>query len=160
MANKVLSTLGIIAMLGGTYWVLSLAVSQEPELLVPVGFGEPRGDHVEFNFAVSMMMPRRDPPKLHNGVVLWNEWVADHFTVQSDDGERLTLRRSDFSKAIPSQVAGTPEFFLIGTLESGVAYTLEYVPLLGEPERYRYEFVAPTEPRPAARVVFERQAQP
>ena len=98
-----------------------------------------------------MMMPRKESPKLGPGGLKWDEWVSDHFTLADASGNRVPLRRSNFSRLIGEPTAGTPEFFLIGVVKPGTRYTLDYLPVRSEFTFYRYAFTAPSAAVAAAR---------
>lgn len=137
---------------GGAMWWIG---SQKPQgEYIAVGFGEPIEPGVPIELAVTMIMPKLDPPKIR-AVVQWEEWIDSHFTCTSENGEKVAFRRVHFSQSIPGHVAGTPEFFITGYVKPGVKYSFEYAPILSEPRRLRYDFTAPSAKQAGERVLFQ-----
>ncbi|MBI5866248.1 MAG: hypothetical protein HZB38_17395 [Planctomycetes bacterium] len=136
------------------YFYFGSQVSKDIVTL-PVAFGKPDAAGVEFNVAVSMFMPRKDPPKLRGAVVQWDEWVSDHFQLTDASGAKIPLQRVNFSKLMDDRESGgTPEFWLKATLKPGATYRFGLTPILPAP-KYHYSLVAPTGESEATRVEFE-----
>ena len=152
MIGKLLFAGGMLGTLALVVWGITQMGSNEPQRFLPIGFGTPSGDKVEMHIAVSMFLPKADPPKLEGGVLRWDEWVSDHFAIRSATGDKVTLKRTNFTKHIPGQVAGTPEFYIAADLKPGATYVLELEPVRGGEEKWRHEFAAPTGPTQAEHV--------
>lgn len=142
-----------VLLIAAMYFYISKNMAKEVVTL-PVGFGKP-ADTVEMNIAVSMFLPRKDPPRLEHNVVQWDKWVAEHFELHEFDGQRIPLQRTNFSNILSDRDSGgTPEFWLKATLKPGAKYTLTFTPIAPEPV-YQKTFTAPTEPVEADRFEFE-----
>ncbi|HEY3244187.1 MAG TPA: hypothetical protein VGM03_12645 [Phycisphaerae bacterium] len=154
--KALITVLIIVGAVGGGFYLLLAKVNQDPGYAIPVAFGAPAGGEVEMNVAVSMLMPRREEPKLGRAGLLWDEWVGDHFDLRDAAGTKLPLKRSDFSQLMTErQAGGTPEFFLITKLRPGQSYTFDYIPVMPAP-RYRYAFTAPSAAKKAEWLTFKR----
>jgi hypothetical protein len=138
--------LGVLAagvlLIGAMYFYISKSMAKDVVTL-PVGYGKP-ADTVEMHIAVSMFLPKKDPPKLKHNIVQWDEWVADHFQLHDADGQRVQLSRTGFSNILSDrQSGGTPEFWLKSMLKPGAKYTITFTPVMPEPT-YQQTFTAPT----------------
>lgn len=123
-------------------------------ITLPVGFGKP-ADTVEMHIAVSMFLPKNDPPKLKHNIVQWDEWVAEHFKLHDSQGAPVPLTRTNASNILNDrQSGGTPEFWLKATLKPGAKYTLTFTPLLPDPT-FQRNFTAPTGETEPERFEFE-----
>ncbi len=158
--KAVIVGLVIVAAVGGAFYYFFAAVNADPGFAIPLAIGAPVAGEVELNVAVSMLMPRREGPKLGNAGLLWDEWVADHFDLRDESGNKIPLIRSNFSQLIPDRKAGgTPEFFLTTKLKPGQRYTFDYIPFVPAP-RYRYAFTAPIAPKEAVWEDFKPYSGP
>src|SRR5262245_1306570 len=107
MVNKLLFIGVLLAGAGGLgmWWM----AAQKPQGdYIPVGFGDPIEAGVPIELAVSMIMPKVDPPKLRV-TIQWEEWIDNHFVCKDDGENKVAFRRVNFSKSIPDNIAGTPE---------------------------------------------------
>lgn len=155
MTNKALFAIGLLCFLAFIlYFAVSRETAQDPGRMIPIGLGNATPTSVDLHLAVGIGMPRRDGPKLVHGVIQWDKWVEEHFELRDASGTRVPFRRNNFSRIIPEPTAGTPEFFLHATLKPGTTYTIDYIPVAGDPTRYRYKLTAPSENTGPERVVF------
>src|SRR5262245_14639472 len=137
-----------VALIAAMYFYISKSMAMEVVTL-PVGYGKPTADSVEMHVAVSMFLPKKDPPKLEHNIVQWDKWVAEHFQLQDSTGAAVQLQRTGFSNILSDrQSGGTPEFWLKATLKPGATYTFVFTPIVPAPT-YRHTFKAPTEPTDA-----------
>ena len=142
-----------VLIIGGLAFYASKKAAKEVVTL-PVGFGKP-ADTVEMHIAVSMFLPKKDPPKLKHNIVQWDEWVSDHFKLHDFSGAAVALSRTNASNILNDrQSGGTPEFWLRATLKPGAQYTLTFTPVLPDPT-YQHNFTAPTEATEPERLEFE-----
>jgi hypothetical protein len=155
--GRLLLAAGLFAVPGGICWyILMIQTNRDPGHLVPIAIGNATPESIDINFAVSLLMPRIEGPVLRHNVIQWDEWVQSHFDLRDDAGTKLTLSPSNLSQRMTDATAGTPEFFLVGNLKPGKAYTLDYIPRLAEGVPYSYTFTAPAEAKPGERFTFER----
>jgi hypothetical protein len=121
-------------------------LSKEEGRPIGIAFGNPNSgqNSVELHVVVSMGMPRIQEPRLGpTGGLQWFEWIDEHFDLRDPSGAKVPMKKMGFSNLINDRQAMTPEFFIGATLTPGVKYRFDYIPVLGEPLRYRHEFVAP-----------------
>jgi hypothetical protein len=153
--RALITVLVIVGACGAAFYFMLAKVNEDPGFAIPVAFGAPVGSEVEMNVAVSMLMPRREGPKLVRADLLWDEWVADHFDLRDTAGNKVAFVRSNFTQLMTEREAGgTPEFYLITKLRPGQAYTFDYTPVMPAP-RYRYAFTAPTAAKRAEWLTFK-----
>lgn len=114
-----------------------------------IAFGVPIDDTIQMHVCVPIGTYMKDPPRLGpNDRLLIREWVEEHYQLCDDSEQRLPLERYGSSGLLEDARAATAaEFFLMVTLKKGQDYTLDFVPKVREPDRYRYEFTAPSEPQ-------------
>lgn len=143
-----------VVVIAAMYFYINKSMAKEVVTL-PVGYGKPTADSVEMHIAVSMFLPKKDPPRLEHNVVQWDKWVEEHFKLQDADGGRVPLQRTNFSNILTDrQSGGTPEFWLKAMLKPGAKYTITFTPIMPEPNFQRV-FSAPTEPTEADWFTFE-----
>ena len=113
-----------------------------------VAFGVPDKESIQMHLSVPILTYRRDPPRLGpKNLPLIKEWVEEHYILRDEAGKRTMLKRIGSSSMVEqSRAASAAEFFLFASLEKGRKYTLDFVPIVRETKRYRYEFTAPHEP--------------
>ena len=145
-----------VVIIGG-YTFLQHQMVRDRGRLIAVAFGVPAGDTIQMHVAVSDMMTLRDPPQTTpKGVILWKDWVSEHWVLRDDSGERLDLRRLGMSALMmDSNAAGSPKFCMTATLKQGADYTFDFIPITAKSERYRYAFTAPSEPQDVWRMNFK-----
>ncbi|HQL55087.1 MAG: hypothetical protein KA383_17630 [Phycisphaerae bacterium] len=124
----------------------------------PVGFalGNAGSNSIELHVAVTHDMVKADPPTITpNGVLLWNEWVPQHFELRDAAGQSVRLNRAGTSVVINERKAFNPEFYLVARLTPGTTYSLDYIPYVGENKRHRHTFTATAAEQPFQRLIFE-----
>jgi hypothetical protein len=154
---KGLITFAVIAgiLVTAGYFVMGAYLAADPGQLIAFACGNPNEDRQEIQVVVPIAFPMREGPKLsENGVLLWEEWIADHWIITSQDGERIELKRRGAGNLCPDAKIGTPDCFLIGMLKTGTSYTFDFVPSLAEGKRYRREFTLGEAGVPFARENF------
>ena len=155
--GKMLFAGGLIAALGGIlYFALTARTARDEGEFIGAAFGNPGPGSMELNLTVTLLMTHKDGPKPHELPVNWDNWVKDHFDLVDASGTRIPLRRLNFSKLIPDQIAGTYDFFLTVTLKPGASYTCTVTPIRAEPQRkYQWKFAVPAQPSEPERAVFQ-----
>lgn len=146
---------GVIAC-GATWYVIKESNKETASLTL--AYGHVDGEKIEIHVAVPVGMPGKDPPKLDKSFnPKWEEWVADHFVIIADNGDRVPMERIARSELLPDhKVGGAPEFFLKGKLKVGTNYKFDYVPRSYESSRkFRLAFTAPSSQSPLKREIFE-----
>lgn len=154
--GKLLFAGGLIAGLGGIlYFGLAARTARDEGEFIGAAFGNPGPGGMELNLTVSILMTHKDGPKPTDRPVNWDDWVKDHFDLVDASGARIPLRRLNFSKLIPDQIAGTYDFFLTVNLKPGATYTCTVTPVLADPQRkYQWKFTVPNQPSEPQRAVF------
>ncbi len=142
---KVLLAMAMLgASIGAVVYLAGNWAAQDMGHLVPFAYGNPRGDTVEVQVAVSYRMTRLDPPRYDlekKKRIPWSQWVKEHFELSDAAGTRINLARSNFANLLPEGKIGTPDFFLTGDLPLDGSFVLDYVPLgIAPSKHYRYEF--------------------
>jgi hypothetical protein len=145
----------LVACTVGYYW-LHHYWSQDQGHLIGVALGNPRDGKVELHVVVSRGMVRAQAPPVagRGGAILWDQWTRDHFDLRDSAGKAVEMTRMGHSTLISDQKACNPEFFLQAWLRAGERYTLDYVPVSTDPQRYRHPFTVPPEGRPFERAHF------
>jgi hypothetical protein len=143
-AMKALVVLVAAAILvGSAYFYFGADAAKETRTLA-VGFGKPDSSGVEMNVAVSMFLPRKDPPKFKDNIPQWDQWVAEHFQVVDSSGAKVPLQRANSSSLLSDrQSGGTPECWLKARLKPGGSYVFTFIPSLPGP-KFKHMFTAPT----------------
>lgn len=136
-----LVAMGIIACVGG--WFVMGKMNADQGYTFANAFGNKDGETIEMHLAIPIAMP--EGPKLdERGNPLWDEWVADHFNLTSDSGDKLEIERLAHSLIIPEhKIGGSPEFYLKPKLHVGTKYTFDFIPYSTGKKKYRMEFTAP-----------------
>jgi len=157
MPGKLLFGGGLLAALAFVIWyAIGSKMSEDAGEAVPIAFAAPSKDVVMVEIAVSMFSYKNDGPRQINGrFQTKDEWVKDHFELKDASGNAVPLRRAEFAKALPSNVAGTPEFYLQADLKPGGSYAFDFIPYVDAGQRYRHQFTAPTDKFEADRVLFK-----
>lgn len=150
-----------LAVCGGIgYWALE-ATNEDPGFPVWIAFGYPGEGTIDLVWAVDLVMPLREGPKLNTqGRQRWDEWVTDHFKVYDESGEELLIERTGQSELFdPNKIRSTPEFYLRTKLQAGKSYALDYIPRIKEGKTYRHKFVAPSEQQKMVRTTVPLAGQ-
>jgi hypothetical protein len=155
---KGLITFAIIAgilVVAGYAFLGNMMAADSGELLAFACGNESEGMQ-QIQIVVPIAFKHREPPKVsESGVVLWKEWIADHWILTGASGERVDLKRKFAANLIPEHKVGTPECYLIGSVKTGEKYTLEFVKSVAKGKRYRSEIEVLPEGVPFQRVNFE-----
>ncbi len=137
------------------YYFMGNEMSRE-EQMVAFACGNSKGDVQEIQVVVPIAFPKREPPRMsENNVLLWDEWVEEHWIIISTDGERVPLRRKFAANLIPEAKVGSPDCYLIGQVRTGVEYTFDFIPSLAEQKRFRRMFKVDPAGVPFGRLRFE-----
>ena len=142
-------------------WYLYRQATEDPGLPISLAFGNLNEGEVELHVVVSIGMVATEGLRalvLSDGAPsrqTWDEWIAEHFDLHDDSGQRVQLRRDGHSSLISDQQAHNPEFYLVGKLLVGVNYTFDYIPRRDWNIHHRQRFTAPAEDRPFQRLYFE-----
>ena len=151
------SGLGVLfVLLTGVYVFLIREMYADHGHSILVAFGIPDQDTIQMHLSVPILTYRRDPPRPGpKDLPLIKEWIEDHYILRNAAGERTKLQRHGSSGLVEqSRASSAAEFFLMATLKKGTSYTLDFIPILGESNRYRYEFTAPHEPEEVFSRIF------
>lgn len=156
--GKLLFVGGLLAVLAGILsYTLSSKSSRDDSEYIGASFGNPTPAGMQLDVVVSLMMTHKDPPPPMQRPVNWDNWVAAHFVLTDATGKAQPLRRLNFSQLVPTQIAGTYDFFVSATLKPGAAYTLTVTPFVSNTTRkFAWKFTVPAQPTEPERVMFER----
>ncbi len=149
----------LISFLGlcGYYYFKAFIIPDETQML-SIAFGNTTDDEVELHVEVTLVMAQLDvfPYMSMNGGTDWKAWANDHYIVKDDGGNQV-----EFTKRMKSNVISerdsrvVADGYLIAKLKPGAEYTFEYIPIISEPEKFLYEFSAPTEDASRVFVTFQ-----
>ncbi|MGD8450533.1 MAG: hypothetical protein PVJ57_01835 [Phycisphaerae bacterium] len=161
MKPRAIIGLVIVAACGLGAWYVYSQTKSDPGFAIGLAMGNPESGDIELHVVVAMAMTMQDKltsVTLADGTVsrqTWPEWIAEHFVLRDDSGQKIELRKEGWSNLIKERQALNPEFYLVGKLKSDVRYTFDYIPSRDSSVRHRYAFVAPAEAQPFERVYFE-----
>lgn len=147
-----------LAFLGLCFYYILLSMKPDESQMIAIAFGNSTDEAVELHVEMSMSMAQSDVYAYMDdgGSTDWARWAGDHYVVVDDAGNQIAFRKSMSSSLISDRdTRGLHDSFLIGTAKPGTAYTFTYIPVVGEPEKYEYKFVAPTEDTGRSRVTFK-----
>jgi hypothetical protein len=147
----------IILMVGGVgFWVLHHEWTKDRGQQVGFALGKSQGGQVDLHVIVSRDMTLVEGPALApSGAIMWLDWVKDHFDLRDDAGQPVPMLRAGTSTLINEREAFNPEFYVTAKLRAGTAYTLDYIPHVGQPKRNRHTFTAPAEGQAFQRIYFK-----
>ena len=122
---------------------------------VPVAFGLPEGETMQFHFGIPAKIIRDDPPGMDfNRVPLWSKWQEERFKLTDGDDNVIPLRRMEYSELLDRGEGGFVSvlkddavFVLYAELKQGDQYTCHYRRFGENAEQSRYSFTVPSEPR-------------
>ena len=145
---------GVVAV-GGLFFYFSANVTKDIPTL-PIAYGTANTAGVEMQFAVSMFLPKKDPPRLEHGVVLWDEWMNEHFQLRDSTGTAVKLQKLGFSTMLTDrQTGGAPEFWVKAILKPGATYEFDFIPILPGP-KYRHSLSVPIAKVEPDWIIFEK----
>lgn len=166
----------LLVLLGILVWygIGAMAGDQQGPFM-PVAFAPAGTDTIEIQMAVSIVKVGADPPRQDDGqtvvrddgssyfqppIVHWDEWLEEHFELVSADGERVPVTKKSVGRLFKGpRGPALADFVIAGPIEKGTECTLDYIPVVGEPTRYRHTFTAPEEEQRMQRVQFKPVTQ-
>jgi len=156
MNGKVIALVFVVAVVALGWWAAQ-KVTSEDSFSVQVAFGIPHEGSIEVHAVASMGMTALEGPRMApSGKLQWEEWVEEHFDLQTESGQPLAFSlRSSSDVITPAQTTGTPEGYLFAVLQQGVRYRFDYKPRRAETKRYRCFFTAPIEGVKASRMLMK-----
>ncbi len=148
----------LLSFLGLCGYFMFLAMVPDDSRMIAIAFGNSTQSEVEMHIELSMMMAGSDTDAYttDSGSVDWTAWAKAHYVVVDDAGNQVDLGRRIQSNLISDRdTRGYNDSFLVGEVTQDTAYTFTYIPVVGEPEKYMYKFVAPTTDTGRSRVTFK-----
>ena len=149
--------LGVLAV--GGFFLLSESMEAGQGTTIAYAVGNPNGDTQEIHVVVAPLTTMQDPPgydEIHDRAQTWGEWIVEHYVLLASNGDRVELIRRSSSSLISDQKArGAPEFYMVGTVKTGESYMFDFIPIVGEPERFRDKFTVSQDGVPFKRKNFE-----
>ncbi len=137
MKTVVVILVVLLGLAGGGYWLAEYAFTPNAGRLIGYAIG-----NNELHVCITGEMTNLDPPRLSNMIPQWPEWVHDHFELRDSAGQRIELSRAGTSAVISAADAKLPAFFITASLKAGTQYTLDYLPVRTEKQRYRLTVTA------------------
>ena len=156
MARFFIGLVVLVALGAGIFWGIS-KMQGDGSRMIALTFGNPSENKVDMHMDLSTTMADRDtiPFSSANGSVNWKKWANAHFVVTDSQGDQVSVMKEMRSDLVSeSDHRGLADSFIVCTLEQGEAYTFDYIPVAGKPEKFRYEFTAPTSEFDRDRVKF------
>lgn len=129
----------LILALSGMFYGMKVINADSGQLVGYAVSTPDANNECELQIVVSMMTTAMDAPTQFtaSGKPDWNHWLTGHFTVTDDAGQTVDLKKGGFkSQDIDEMKAGTAEFIALGQLDADKTYTLDYIPVVGQPEKY------------------------
>jgi len=124
------------AIIGGIH-----LMNKDSGRVVGIAVGPPNEQgEAEVHVLIAMLMKVEDTPlpKPNSMQPDWVPWLDTHFDLRDPSGKKVPFRKGGFkSELITEMQAGTAEFIAIATIQAGDAHTLDYTPVVGEPENYQ-----------------------
>lgn len=129
----------LIVALSGMFYGMK-ALNADSGQLVGYAISAPDANNEsELQIVVSLMTTAMDGPTQFtaSGKPDWEHWLDGHFVLTDDTGNVIDLKKGGFkSKDIDEMKAGSAEFIALGKLDAGKTYTLDFIPVVGQPEKY------------------------
>ena len=147
----------ILGSLGFSVLYTIKVLNEDPGYMVGYAFGGADSSTIDMHIVVPLAAPMIDAPPLGADFEPdWATWITDHYDVRDPSGNAVSFRRNINSTVIrESDVkGGLPDSYLIGELQQGTTYTFKYTPIVGEPAKYIYEFIAPSANEKFSRKTF------
>jgi len=157
MVVKALVWILLLGGLGAGVLYTIKVMNEDPGYMVGYAFGGASDATIDMHIVVTLAAPMKDAPPLGADMEPdWPQWITDHYDVRDASGNAVSFRRNISSTAIRESdiKGGLPDSYLIGELQQGTTYTFKYTPIVGEPETYIYEFVAPSANEKFSRKTF------
>lgn len=140
------------------YYIFMGFIVPDETRMIAIAFGKSTDDAVEMHIEMSMSMAAQDvyPYMDDAGGTDWARWAKDHYVVVDDAGNQIEFAKRMKSSLISERdTRGLEGGFLVGSVEKDTDYTFTYIPVVGEPEKFQYEFTSPTEDTGRSRVTFQ-----
>lgn len=155
MMVKAVVWVAILGTLGGSLYFGVVAASQDSGVNVGVAIGQPSNGTSQVQVVVPMTAKVIDPPPPNfNGPIDWDTWINNHHIITDASGNVIPFRQGGYKSADISELqAGTAEFIALADVPAGQPFTYEYIPIVGEKERYLREFDG--QPAAFSRLIFE-----
>lgn len=148
----------LLGILGVCFYYILLSMKPDESRMIAIAFGNSADEAVELHVEMSMTMADRDvyPYMDDAGGTDWAGWARDHYAVIDDAGNQVEFARRMKSSLISERdTRGLEGGFLVGSVKKGTDYTFTYIPIVGEPEKFQYEFTSPTDDTGRSRVSFQ-----
>lgn len=129
----------LIVALSGMFYGMQVLNADSGQLVGYAISAPDANNECELQIVVSLMTTAMDSPTQFtaSGKPDWDHWLTDHFVLTDDAGNVIDLKKGGFkSKDIDEMKAGSAEFIALGQLEAGKTYTLDFIPVVGQPEKY------------------------
>jgi hypothetical protein len=141
MAKAVVWIGMLVVCFGGLFWGMQVLNADSGKLVGYAVSEKDDADEHQVQVLIGMMDTAMDPPLKFvsptSATPDWNHWLEQHYFLTDADGNRVDLKKGGFqSKDIKEHQAGSAEFIALGQIENGKTYTLEVIPVVGEPEKY------------------------
>ncbi len=138
--------LGILAV---SFYFIFMSMAPDESKQMALMFGNSTDDEVEIHVELTMSMAGMDvfPYMTVEGSTDWKAWAKDHYVVTDKAGNQIEFSKNMNSNLQPKKdkMRGYHDSFLIGKLQKGTEYSFKYIPVVGEPEEFLYEFTSPAD---------------
>lgn len=145
--------------LGVCFYFIILSMVPDESRSIVLMFGNSTEDEVELHVELTILTAGEDTFGYTDaeGNMDWPAWAAAHYVLKDDAGNQVAFSKRMNSNLQPKKDAarGYHDGFLVGKVAKGVEYTFTYIPIVGEPDQFLYEFTAPTDDAGRSRVRFE-----
>ena len=143
----VVGIVSVFVVIAALLWVgLILIRAESRGFWLPIAFGYPEGENMQFYLGIPGKITSDDPPgRDFERVPLWGKWQEERFRLVDDGGNRIPLLRMDYSELMDG-LKGSLVFVLYAELRQGNRYTCRYLRFGEEAEQFRYSFTVPSEP--------------
>lgn len=161
MKQLMIALVVFLVLAAAGYWLLEREWSKDRGPQIGYALGNPTAGDVELHVVVSREMSMIEKPRLtQSGAQQWLDWVKEHFDLRDAAGQQIPLARSGTSIVINEHEAFNPEFYVWARVHAGTTYTLDFIPVAGQPKRYRRTFTAAAEGQKFERDYFETVQAP
>lgn len=153
---KVLIWAVILACLAGSLFLGTQALwDQDPGIQLASAVGEEKEGKVQVAVALMLAQKMDRPMADADGVVDWDGWLVKHWELFDADGNRVEMKKSGRTTAIPANKdPGTTDFYVTAELAPGKKYSLDFIPFTGTGEKYGVDFIATKDDFPFMRRYF------
>ena len=141
MAKAVVWIGMLVVFFGSIIWGMQVLNADHGELY-GYAVGKPDSSNVcELQVVISPLMTLDGPTQTISPTSMtpdWDHWLGQHFKLlEVGTGNAVDMRKGGFKSAdISESQAGAADFIALADIEAGKQYTLEFQPVLGEPEKY------------------------